>query len=86
MTTPKGMLLTLLIVTVLSRTCAESGVHIRSKYLNELITSSTLKWVSAENGFHSNATVVGAIEIVQGKSRSVTYYAETWLVLISKFV
>jgi hypothetical protein len=64
----RGLLLALLVVFGVKSTTAENSVHIRSKYDNQLITSSTLKWVSAENGQHPNTSVVGAIEIIRGES------------------
>lgn len=48
---------------------SEDVVHIKSKYSSPpLITSSTLRWVKKGMGERSEAAVVGAYEIVQGKS------------------
>jgi hypothetical protein len=50
---------------LLAVTFAENGVHIRSKY-NQLVTSSTLRWIGGMHGSHPENAVIGAREIVEG--------------------
>lgn len=46
---------------------SEDAVHIRSKYGNQFVTSSTLRWVSEQKGEHRDTAVEGSVERVLSK-------------------
>lgn len=46
---------------------SESSVYLKSSdvFMNKLVTSSTLRWISAEKGSHPETAVVGTFETVK---------------------